>query len=44
VPFFATAPEDVAEWGRPVVYLALGVVLVALGLLVEWRRRPEPAP
>jgi hypothetical protein len=44
VPFLAAAPEDVDEWGRPLVYLALGVVLVALGLLVEWRRRPEPAP
>lgn len=44
VPFFAAPPEDVDEWGRPLVYLALGVVRVALGLLVEWRRRPAPAP
>ncbi len=39
VPFFEAPPDDVAEWGRPVVYLVLGAVLVALGLLVEWRRR-----
>lgn len=44
VPFFEAPPEDVDEWGRPVVYLALGVVLVALGLWVEWRRKAEPAP
>ena len=44
VPFLAAPPEDVDEWGRPLVYLVLGVVLVALGLLVEWRPRPEAPP
>lgn len=44
VPFFETPPEDVDEWGRPVVYLALGIVLVVLGLLVDWRRKAEAAP
>lgn len=42
VPFFEAEPEDVTEWGRPLVYLALGAVLVVLGLLVERRRAALP--
>jgi hypothetical protein len=44
VPFFEAPPEDVEEWGRPLVYLGLGVVLVVLGLWVAWRRKEAPAP
>ena len=49
VPFFRTEPEDVDKWGRPLVYLALGAVFVALGILIERGRdappaRQEPAP
>jgi hypothetical protein len=43
VPFFPSEPDDVDKWGRPLVYLALGAVLVALGILVE-RSRPLPPP
>jgi hypothetical protein len=38
VPFFPAEPEDVDKWGRPLVYLALGAALVALGLLVGLKR------
>ena len=49
VPFFRTEPEDVDKWGRPLVYLALGAVFVALGIVVERGRvappvRDEPPP
>jgi hypothetical protein len=43
VPFFRTEPEDVDKWGRPLVYLALGAVFVALGIAVERGRVSPPA-
>jgi hypothetical protein len=43
VPFFPAEPEDVDKWGRPLVYLALGAVFVALGILVERGRVAPPA-
>jgi hypothetical protein len=49
VPFFEADPDGADKWGRPLVYLALGAVLIVLGILVE-RGRPaapaagEPAP
>jgi hypothetical protein len=49
VPFFPAEPDDVDKWGRPLVYLALGAVFVALGVLVGLSRGTpmppaEPAP
>ena len=34
VPYFAAEPESVDKWGRPLVYLALGAVFVALGIVI----------
>ena len=44
LPFFATDTEDVEEWGRPLVYVAVGGIFFLLGLLVERRRAVEPPP
>jgi hypothetical protein len=49
VPFFPAEPDTADKWGRPLVYLALGIVFIILGLLVERGRRSaplaaEPAP
>jgi hypothetical protein len=45
VPFFPSEPESVDKWGRPLVYLALGAVFVALGVLVGLSRTtPVPQP
>lgn len=44
VPFFEPETEDVEEWGRPLVYLAVAGVFIVLGLLVERRRVVEPPP
>jgi hypothetical protein len=46
VPFFPAEPDSADKWGRPLVYLALGIVFIILGLLVEGGRRAadEPAP
>ena len=30
VPYFSAEPESVDKWGRPLVYLALGAVFIAL--------------
>ena len=43
VPFFRPSPKSVDKWGRPLVYLALGAVFVALGIVVE-RGRAAPSP
>lgn len=41
VPFFGVPLEETDDaWGRPLLYLVLGAVLVALGLWVQWRRTP----
>jgi hypothetical protein len=44
VPFFTAEPGDVDEWGRPLVYLALGAVFVVLGVLVDRARGGSPPP
>jgi hypothetical protein len=44
VPYFAAEPESVDKWGRPLVYLALGAVFVALGVVIGLSRATSPAP
>ncbi|MGH3071850.1 MAG: hypothetical protein ACRDNB_06220, partial [Gaiellaceae bacterium] len=34
VPFFPVEPDENADWGRPLVYLALGIVYMLLGWFV----------
>jgi hypothetical protein len=42
--FFDETPADVDEWGRPLLYLALGCAFVAIGLFVQRRRAALPPP
>ena len=43
VPFLPSEPDEADKWGRPLVYLALGAALVALGILVQRERTVPPA-
>jgi hypothetical protein len=42
VPFFPAETDDVDEWARPLVYVAVGGLFFLLGLLVERRRAAAP--
>lgn len=42
IPFVQPEGDNPPDWGRPLMYLLLGVVYMLLGWLVGPRRRPEP--